>query len=142
MRFSFFFSTSFKRSLKWLAKKYPRIKDDVRVALHALEQSPQLGMVIPAGYSIRKLRVRNSDVGRGKSGGYRLLYLVRPDRNLICLLLVYSKSDQAAVDRTELAHLVNLLRQDLGEMPIHEEVEAYTTDSSAASLESSFETPD
>jgi len=142
MSHSFFFSNSFKRSLKLLDRKYPHVKDDVRVALRALEQPPQIGTVIPASGGIRKMRVRNSDAARGKSGGYRLLYVIRADRDLICLLLVYSKSDQSDVDRTELIDLLNSLRQDLGEKPVREEREEYLIDPNIASLQSNPELAD
>ncbi len=59
---------SFKRSVKRLAKRFPHVKADVRTAIHALLQSPNLGVRISGGSG-----VRNTDLSKGKGGGYRLL---------------------------------------------------------------------
>ena len=131
MSFSLFFATSFKRSIKLLGKKYPHVKDDVRSALRILERSPYLGDVIPGSSGIRKLRIPNMDAARGKSGGYRLLYVVRANRELIGLLLLYSKSEQTDVVRTELIDLLRSLSQDLGENFVHEERVEYQAESDA-----------
>jgi mRNA-degrading endonuclease RelE of RelBE toxin-antitoxin system len=125
MSYRFYFASSFRRSLKSLEKKYPHVKADTKTALRVLEHSPQLGDVIPGSGGIRKLRIPNSDAARGKSGGYRLLYVIRPDRELIGLLLLYAKSERSDVTRVELIDLLRSLSQDLGERFIHEEHTEY-----------------
>ncbi|MCK5524243.1 MAG: hypothetical protein KAI83_14015 [Thiomargarita sp.] len=53
-----------------------------------------LGNQIPRVEQILyKLRVRNSDVQRGKSGGYRLVYCLQNTGQII-LVSIYSKSEQ------------------------------------------------
>jgi hypothetical protein len=76
---------------------------------HALSDR-LLGVVIPGGSGVRKLRVRNSDLGKGKSGGYRLLYYVE-DHPIptIYLLFLYAKSDREDVTRRELKQLLEEL---------------------------------
>jgi mRNA-degrading endonuclease RelE of RelBE toxin-antitoxin system len=74
MSYSFYFVSSFRRSLKSLKKKYSHVKADTRTAWQVLETSPQLGDVIPGSGRIRKLRIPNSDAARGKSSGYRLSF--------------------------------------------------------------------
>lgn len=133
MSYSLFFARSFVRSLKSLEKKYPHVKEDVRQVLTVLVNAPQLGVVIPGGHGIRKLRMPNSDAARGKSGGYRLLYVIRPDRALIGLLLLYSKSEQADITRGELIDLLNSLASDFGDQALHEKPETYQVTAEAAS---------
>lgn len=65
---------SFKRAVKYLEKRYPSVKDDVRNAIRRVLETPDAGDVIPGGHGVRKLRVANSDQRKGKSGGYRVLY--------------------------------------------------------------------
>ena len=48
------------------------------------------------GYSVFKLRVKNSDVTKGKSGGYRLIYYCQTAMGII-LLTIYSKSEQVDI---------------------------------------------
>ena len=67
MSYRVIFTSSFRKSVKHLEKRFPRVKEDVRIAVEVLLQEPKLGVVIPSGGGIRKLRVRSSDQGRGKS---------------------------------------------------------------------------
>ena len=41
-----------------LAKKYPHVKDDVKVALSVLVDAPALGVVVPGGAGTRRSRPR------------------------------------------------------------------------------------
>lgn len=41
-------------------------------------------------YQVFKLRVKNSDIQKGKSGGYRLIYYVKTEQGII-LLTIYTK---------------------------------------------------
>ena len=104
---------SFKQSVKRLGKRFRHVKDDVRSAIEALERIPQLGAQIPGGDEVRKLRVANSDLMRGKSGGYRLLYqLVEQPEPTLYLLLLYAKSDQEDVTKDELRQLLEDLTNE------------------------------
>jgi len=75
-----------------------------------------LGAVIPGSGGVRKLRVRSTDLKRGKSGGFRLLYIVLSDPELICPLLIYAKSDWEDVTRRELRALLTDLKRELASM--------------------------
>ncbi len=59
---------SFKQSVKRLGKRFRHVKEDVRTAIEALERTPHLGVQLPGGFEVRKLRVANSDLAKGKSG--------------------------------------------------------------------------
>ena len=62
--------------------------------IEQLEQGELPGDKIPSiGYTVFKLRVRNSDIQKGKSGGYRLIYYVKTATAII-LLTIYTKSEQ------------------------------------------------
>jgi mRNA-degrading endonuclease RelE of RelBE toxin-antitoxin system len=101
---------SFKQSVKRLGKRFRHVKEDVRTAIEVLERTPNLGVLIPNGFEVRKLRVANSDLAKGKSGGYRLLYqLTEPPEPRLNLLLLYAKSDQADVTKDELRQLLDEL---------------------------------
>ncbi len=43
------------------------------------------------GYAVYKVRVRNTDAGRGKRGGYRMICNL-VDRDDVLLVAVYSKT--------------------------------------------------
>jgi mRNA-degrading endonuclease RelE of RelBE toxin-antitoxin system len=108
MSYNVILTGSFKRSVKQLARRFRHVKDDVRGAVQVLLQSPTLGVTIPGSAGIRKLRVRNTDLAKGKSGGYRLLYWVQEQPTAtIYLLLLYSKSDRDDVTRQDLQQLLH-----------------------------------
>jgi len=113
MSYNAVLTRSFKHSIKQLEKRFRHVKDDVRVAIQVLLQTPRLGVVIPGGSGVRKLRVRNSDLGKGKSGGYRLLYYVE-DHPIptIYLLLLYAKLDREDVTDRELKRLLDELADE------------------------------
>lgn len=48
-------------------------------------------------YTVFKVRLKNSNIQKGKSGGYRVIYYVKTADRII-LATIYSKSDVADVD--------------------------------------------
>jgi mRNA-degrading endonuclease RelE of RelBE toxin-antitoxin system len=110
MHYRIVLTRPFKGSVKKLTKRYSHVKEDVRTAVEVLLQTPSLGVVIPGGSGVRKLRVRNTDLQKGKSAGYRLLYYVVDEpTGIIYLLLLYAKSDRSDITRRELEELLNEL---------------------------------
>lgn len=107
-------TSPFKSCVRQLGKRYPNVKNDVRVAINALLQEPRLGVVIPGGSGVRKLRVRNSDARKGKSSGHRLLNLVEEHpKPALRLIFLYSKSDREDVTRQELQELLLRVKEEI-----------------------------
>ena len=103
MNYSIILSSTFKRSIRRLKRRYPRVQDDMSEAITVLQKSPRLGVVIPHSNGVRKMRVRNRDAQRGKSGGYRLIYYVVDEpQERLTLLFAYSKSDRSDITQAEL----------------------------------------
>lgn len=87
------FSARFKRDIKRLVKKYRHIKADVQPLIVALENSETPGdQISGVDHTVYKVRIKNSDVERGKSGGYRLLYFIKTT-DFVLLLTISSRSD-------------------------------------------------
>jgi mRNA-degrading endonuclease RelE of RelBE toxin-antitoxin system len=61
----------------------------------------------PVEYEIYKMRMANPDAGEGKSGGYRIIYMVKTLNKVIALLTIYSKSDQDSITDREIELLVD-----------------------------------
>ena len=69
------FTDVFKRQVRDLAKRYRRIKLDIQPVLDQLQSGDLVGDQIQnTGYTVFKVRIKNSDIQKGKSGGYRLIY--------------------------------------------------------------------
>ncbi len=97
---------SFIRRLKELRKKYPHITEQVQLLIGELEQGETPGDQIQGtGYTAYKTRLANPDAGKGKSGGYRVIYYVRTADKIIAIL-IYSKSDQVDVSTDEIKLLI------------------------------------
>ena len=99
-------SPTFNRNLRSLAKKYRSIREDIQPVIQQLEQGELPGDPIPGvGYAVFKLRVRNRDIQKGKSGGYRLVYYVKTETRII-LLTLYSQSEQIDIAADELQTII------------------------------------
>jgi len=96
----------FQRKLKNLAKKYRQVPTDLQPVLKQLQHGEFLGDQIPGiGFTTMKVRIRNSDTQKGKSGGYRLIYWIS-STELIVLLDIYSKSDQGDIEVDEIRQII------------------------------------
>jgi mRNA-degrading endonuclease RelE of RelBE toxin-antitoxin system len=61
-----------------------------------LIENPDAGSIVPRSGGCRKLRW--SGVGRGKRGGIRVIYFVRPDPLRIILVTMYAKNVRDNID--------------------------------------------
>jgi mRNA-degrading endonuclease RelE of RelBE toxin-antitoxin system len=96
----------FQRNLNKLSKKYSHIRQDIQPIIEKLQQGEILGDQIPrTGYNVFKLRVRNSDNQKGKSGGYRLIYYLKT-KTAIILLTIYSKSEQSDINTDNIQTII------------------------------------
>lgn len=66
---------------------YRRLQNDLR-------DNPAKGEVIPGCGGIRKIRVGQSERGKGKRGGCRVIYLHIPEAQRIYFITIYSKDER------------------------------------------------
>ncbi len=107
MPYEVVFCQSFTRCIKALQKRFPSVKSDVQLAIEILLDNPSIGSAIPGTGGVRKLRVRNSDLSQGKSGGYRMLhYFEDIESQRLYLILLYAKTDRETVSLREIQSLI------------------------------------
>jgi len=100
------YTPEFKRNLRALAKKYRHIRSDVQPVIDQLRVGEVIGDQVPrTRYTIFKVRVRNSDIQKGKRSGYRLIYHLKTPTNVI-LVTIYSKLDQADVSAEQIRRIL------------------------------------
>ncbi len=64
------FTPEFKRNIRHLSKKYRHIKSDVQPVIEDLKSGRTLGDQIQStGYTVYKVRVKNTDIRKGKRAG-------------------------------------------------------------------------
>lgn len=87
------------------------LSDDVYHRLQAaLAERPDLGVRIPGGGGLRK--VRWSAPGRGKRGGVRVIYYWVVDRDLIVMLFLYPKNVQGDLSAQQLRVLRRIIEEE------------------------------
>lgn len=97
----------FERLLERLARAYPRIEDELETLISQLEQDQRPGDKIPrVGYDVYKVRLRNPSAGRGKRGGFRVVYYIR-HKDKILLIMVYSKTERGDIAAEEIRRLID-----------------------------------
>ncbi|MDK2412394.1 type II toxin-antitoxin system RelE/ParE family toxin [Aphanizomenon sp. PH219] len=83
----------FQRDLRELAKRYRSIRSDVQPLIDQLQAGEISGdRIAGIKYQVFKVRIKNSNIQKGKSGGYRVIYYLKNAQGII-LTTIYSKSD-------------------------------------------------
>ncbi|MGM3305294.1 type II toxin-antitoxin system RelE family toxin [Anabaena sp. WFMT] len=83
----------FQRDLRELAKRYRSIRSDIQPLIDKLLAGEIPGdRIAGIKYQVFKVRIKNSNIQKGKSGGYRVIYYLKNAQGII-LTTIYSKSD-------------------------------------------------
>jgi mRNA-degrading endonuclease RelE of RelBE toxin-antitoxin system len=91
----------------WVRKG--RLRSAVDKLIDDLKENPTEGVVIRSGKSFRKVRM--AGLGRGKSGGFRVIYVLLVSHRVAALVDGYSKAEKEDLSADELKALVALLPQ-------------------------------
>ena len=109
------FTERFEKEVRRLAKRYRRIRLDIQPIIEQLEIGELPGARIPnLDYTVFKVRVRNSDVQKGKSGGYRVIYYLKTETQIL-LVTMYSKSEQSDITAAEIREILNRAEEELND---------------------------
>jgi mRNA-degrading endonuclease RelE of RelBE toxin-antitoxin system len=103
---------TFTRNIRALIKKYRNLLKNIQPIIEQLENGEILGEQLSGvGYPVFKLRIKNSDNRKGKSGGYRLIYYLKTADHVF-LLTLYSKSEQDDVMAGDLIDIIEEYERD------------------------------
>jgi mRNA-degrading endonuclease RelE of RelBE toxin-antitoxin system len=96
----------FKQRLRDLRKRYRQIQSDIQPLIEQLRNGEFPGNQISGiGYTVYKVRAKNSDIRKGKSGGYRVIYQILSP-SIMLLLYIYPKSDQSDVEAEDIRTII------------------------------------
>ncbi len=103
------YAANFSKQLDRLARKYPKVIDEVASLITTLKDDQRPGDKIPnIGYDVYKVRLKNPSAKRGKRGGFRVIYYVQVvDR--VVLLSIYSKTEQTDLSAADIRHVLETL---------------------------------
>jgi len=103
----------FLKNLKKLKKKFKNAGNDVSEILSQLEDNAPLGTPIPhISEPVYKVRVRNTSIPKGKSGGFRLIYKFDEERRIITPMLFYSKTEKSDAPIQDIEEALKALFDD------------------------------
>jgi hypothetical protein len=104
MSFKILLSDTFQRDFKQLAKRYASLKSDLLNLIESLENNPTQGT--PLGNNLFKIRIAITSTGKGKSGGARIISLVKVVDQEVFLITIYAKSERESISKEDLEKLI------------------------------------
>jgi mRNA-degrading endonuclease RelE of RelBE toxin-antitoxin system len=90
----------FKQQVRLLQKDYPNIRNDLKELHKMLVENSKCGKSL--GKRVYKIRLKNSDIQKGKRSGYRVISYVVDDDQKVRLLTIYAKSRKADISDDEI----------------------------------------
>ena len=99
----------FKQQVRELKKAYPGIRKDLKELSAMLKENPKAGK--PLGKKVYKIRLKSSDIGKGKRSGFRVISYVIDELQKIRLLTIYAKPRKASISEKEI--LAVLKKEDI-----------------------------
>ena len=112
MKRSFVEASQFRNSVDAL-----KDVDLLRRIQNEILKNPEAGATIAGTGGLKKLRVSDHARGKGKRGGYRVIYLDLPHLLLTCLMGLYSKEEKVDISSDEkkmLRKLTETLKREFG----------------------------
>ncbi|MBD2483701.1 type II toxin-antitoxin system RelE/ParE family toxin [Planktothrix sp. FACHB-1365] len=107
-------TSRFKRDLRELAKRYRSIRTDLQPLIEQLQAGEIPGdRIAGIKYTVFKVRLKNSNIQKGKSGGYRVIYYLKTNQAII-LATIYSKSDDSDISHETLEEVTTQYEKEIG----------------------------
>jgi mRNA-degrading endonuclease RelE of RelBE toxin-antitoxin system len=95
-----------QKQIKRLKRKYPAVTAEIRRLVVALENDERPGDKIPGvKYDMYKVRLPNPSAGRGKSGGFRVIYYLEM-ADVVILVTLYAKTEQSDISPAQIRRLL------------------------------------
>ena len=101
----------FVKLVKKLAKSYRKIYIDLETLKEELLKNPKAGTEL--GHNCYKIRVANSSIPTGKSGGFRVITYYIDEQGVIRLMFIFSKRVQENISDKELKDIIKRNIEDI-----------------------------
>ena len=98
-------TNQFKKEVKHLLKKYRSLATELKELNVSLVEYPSQGT--PLGQDCYKIRLAIKSKKKGKSGGARVITLVKIVQETVFLLSIYDKSEKDDISEKELEAFIN-----------------------------------
>lgn len=101
----FYLSDHFLKQLKPYSKKFRKLYADLLSSVSSFLPDA----VQPLGHKLYKLRLKASDLPRGKSKAFRVIIFLRHDPELVVPIAVYFKGDVQNLSEKEIEHHLEMV---------------------------------
>jgi hypothetical protein len=91
----------------------------LRTIQNAILKDPEVGATVAGTGGVRKMRAEDVEANKGKSGGYRVIYLDLPRACKTLLIVLYGKKDKgniSAAEKKMIKALVTQIKKEAGEL--------------------------
>ena len=105
----FYLSKHFIGQLKPLTKKHRHLKDDLISVLRNFDK----GTSIALGNNLYKIRIKSSDIRKGKNKSFRLIIFVWQKKNTLVPIVLYFKGDKENISKKELICHVSIILNEI-----------------------------
>ncbi len=95
----------FVKEAKRLQKKYKKLSEDLKTVRKTLSENPKAG--IELSHNCYKIRLANSSIPTGKSGGFRVIYYFIDSNDNLYLMSIYSKTEIESISEARLVEILN-----------------------------------
>lgn len=107
--YKFWIAPHFKSQLKPYVKKYRSLKNDLTDTLERFRKN----QASPLGKNIYKLRLKCSEIKRGKSKSFRLIVFIMEMKKLLIPIAIYFKGDRTDISRKEINYHLAIIISEL-----------------------------
>ena len=115
MRRKFVEARGFTTDRKRLERDRELVHEDIVSLEQQILANPEVGDLVPGTGGLRKIRMGQRSVGRGKRGGARVYYLDLPGGGVTHLVALFGKREKAdlsPIERRLVAALVEQLKRE------------------------------
>jgi mRNA-degrading endonuclease RelE of RelBE toxin-antitoxin system len=117
-----------RKDIKKLGKRYRSVKQDVRALISQLEAGEIPGDKVTGNkYPVYKVRVKNSDINKGQSSDYRVIYYIQTPEAIL-LTNIYSKSDRANISNEEIEGMIEQYMPEIEQQEREVKIESESSD--------------
>lgn len=99
----------FLRQLKFYLKKYRNLEKDLIITL----QNFILANAVPLGRKLYKIRLKSSDIPRGRSKSFRLIVFLLEVQHIIVPVTLYFKGARQDINEKEIEYHLAMVLADI-----------------------------
>ena len=108
---NFVISSYLKKQTKLYFKKHKNLLNDIILTLKNFDKENSIFL----GANTYKIRLKSSDINKGKRSSFRLVILILKINNIISPVALYFKGNRESISKKEIMHHAKLITKETNE---------------------------